>query len=69
MDELFPIICRDAEQVLMQRAYKDGFGLTSFARHRKEIQTIISEETGEMYEVCVITSHVDIAPLKDRNNA
>lgn len=69
MDHFYPVVCKDVEQELLRRAYKEGFGLTHVVKHRKEIVTRISELTGDIYSVCVVTSSVQVQPLKGEKNA
>ena len=69
MDEFYPVVCEDVEQELLRRAYREGFGFTHVVKHRKEVVTRINELTGEIENVCVVISSVQLQPLKGQENA
>lgn len=64
MDEMYPIMCQQIEYELPIKAYREGWGLASKVSHHKEIAVHIDEETGEVYEMCVIWSFAEVRRLE-----
>ena len=69
MDHFYSVVCKDVEQELLRRAYREGFGFTHVVKHRKEIVTRTNELTGVIETVCVVISSVQLQPLKGQKNA
>jgi hypothetical protein len=65
IDAMWPLITDQHEHDFARKAYRDGFGLLTKVRHRKELTFATNEETGETYEFYVITSVADVEKLKE----
>ena len=65
IDEMWPLICDQHQHEFARHAYRDGFGLVTKVRHRKELCFTTDEETGETYEFYRVTSVADVQPLKE----
>lgn len=64
IDQMWPLICDQHEHDFARRAYREGYGLSTTVRHRKELSHCIDEETGETYEFYTITSVAEVKKLK-----
>lgn len=67
MQKMFPMVCQQIETDFPIRAYQSGFGLISHIKHRKEIALDFDQETGEPYEICVVSSYAKVRKLSDHN--
>ena len=64
IDQMWPLITDQQEHDFAQKAYRDGYGLLTKVRHRKELTFATDEETGETYEFYVITSVAEVQKLR-----
>lgn len=67
INEMWPLITDQHEHDFARKAYRDGYGLLTKVRHRKELGFVTDEETGETYEFYTITSSATVQKLEEQN--
>ena len=65
IDQMWLLVTDQQEHDFARKAYRDGYGLLTKVRHRKELTFTTDQETGETYEFYVITSVAEVQKLKE----